>query len=270
MNGKQLRAALHQGRRVYGTLITTPSPHWPKAVQSTGLDFVFIDTEHIPIERTTLAWMCRTYAALGLAPIVRIPSPDPYEACVALDNGAEGVLAPYVETVEQVRQLVGAVRYRPLKGASLARITHEGVPPAEPLNSYIEKRCAGNILLINIESKPALDVLHKLLAVPGVDGVQVGPHDLTTSLGVPEQYDHPLFLAAVEDIIGTARNRGLGVGVHYWLGVERQIEWMRLGANLIVHSGDISLFTDSMNRDLKRFRTAFGEQRPDGPLPDAI
>ncbi|MFN9432385.1 MAG: hypothetical protein ACK6DX_19845 [Acidobacteriota bacterium] len=77
MNGSQLRAALHQGRRVYGTLITTPSPHWPNAVQATGLDFVFIDTEHIPLDRMVVAWMCRTYSALGLAPIVRVTSPRP-------------------------------------------------------------------------------------------------------------------------------------------------------------------------------------------------
>lgn len=258
MNGKELRAALHAGTPVFGTLITAPSPHWPKAIRSTGLDFVFIDTEHIPIERTALAWMCRTYSALGLAPIVRIPSPDPYEACVALDNGAEGVLAPYVETVEQVRQLAGAVRYRPLKGAMLERITHQGVPPGEPLHSYIEERCSGNLLLLNIESVPALEALDELLD-GAVDAVQVGPHDLSTSLGVPEQYDHPLFLNAVEKIIRSARARKIGAGVHYWLGVDRQIEWMRLGANLIVHSGDITLVTDSLSRDLKRLREAMGQ-----------
>jgi len=270
MNGKELRIALHEGTRVYGTLITTPSPHWPKAVQGAGLDFVFIDTEHIPLDRMVLAWMCRTYSALGLAPIVRIPSPDPYEACVALDNGAEGVLAPYVETVEQVRQLAGAVRNRPLKGAKLTKITHEGVPPGEPLRSYIEDRCAGNVLLINIESTPALDALDDLLAVPGVDAVQVGPHDLTTSLGVPEQYDHPIFLEAVEKIIRNARSKRIGAGVHYWMGLERQLEWMLLGANLIVHSGDITLFTDSLRRDLKRFRDAFGDRPPATSTPPAI
>lgn len=259
VNGSQLRAALHQGRRVYGTLITTPSPHWPKAVQATGLDFVFIDTEHIPLDRMVVAWMCRTYSALGLAPIVRITSPDPYEACVALDNGAEGVLAPYVETAEQARQLVGAIRHRPLKGALLRSITHDGIAPDEPLRSYVGQRCAGNVLLLNIESVPAVAALEEILSVPGVDAVQVGPHDLTTSLGIPEQYDHPDFLRAVDRIIRVARGRGLGAGVHYWLGLERQKEWIRMGANLVVHSGDISLFTDALNRDLRDFRATFGD-----------
>lgn len=270
MNGPELRAALHAGTRVYGTLITTPSPHWVKAVQSTGIDFVFIDTEHIPLERATLSWMCRCYAALGLAPIVRIPSPDPYEACVALDGGAEGVLAPYIETPEQVRRLAGAVRHRPLKGALLERITHQGIAPEEPLRSYVENRCAGNLLLVNIESVPALEALDEILDVPGIDAVQVGPHDLTTSLGVPEQYDHPLFLNAVEKIIRSARARSIGAGVHFWLSVERQIEWMRMGANLTVQSGDITLFTAALTRDIRRFREAFGETAGVAPSPESI
>jgi hypothetical protein len=107
--------------RLYGTLIVSPSPHWVPVVASLGLDFVFIDTEHIPLDREKLAWMCQAYHAVGLPPIVRITSPDPYEACVALDGGAVGIVAPYVETPEQVRELVGAVKKRPLKGRTLAR-----------------------------------------------------------------------------------------------------------------------------------------------------
>ena len=66
---------LHGPARLYGTLIVSPSPHWVPVVAGLGLDFVFIDTEHIPIDREKLAWMCQTYRAVGLPPIVRIPAP---------------------------------------------------------------------------------------------------------------------------------------------------------------------------------------------------
>ncbi|MCW5962562.1 MAG: hypothetical protein KIT83_00880 [Bryobacterales bacterium] len=267
MNGRKLRKVMHDGQCVFGTLITTPSPHWPVAVRDTGVDFVFIDTEHIPLERTTLAWMCRTYSALDVAPIVRIPSPDPYAACVALDGGAEGLVAPYVETAEEARLLVGAVRHRPLKGSLLKRITHQGETPEEPLGSYIEERCAGNILLLNIESVPAIESLDAVLAVPGFDGVLIGPHDLSCSLGVPEQYEHPRFLEAVETILRKARSRGYSAGIHYWRGVEPLLHWIRQGANFIVHSADITLFTDAMHRDLKHYREAAGDAAPAIPNP---
>src|SRR5262245_56226643 len=152
MNGRELIKALRGGRRVYGTMIVSTSPHWPAAVKSAGADFVFIDTEHIAIDRTTLAWMCQTYRALSLAPIVRIPSPDHYQATVALDNGASGVLAPYVETPEQARRLRGAVKLRPLKGQVLEEVLNgEGVLEAV-YSKYVPKRCTENVISLNIQT----------------------------------------------------------------------------------------------------------------------
>jgi len=259
MNGRELIKALHEGERVYGTLIVSTSPHWPAAVKSAGADFVFIDTEHIAIDRTTLAWMCQTYRALDLAPLVRIPSPDPYQATVALDNGASGVLAPYVETPEQARRLRGAVKLRPLKGQVLEEVLNGERELDAELRQYVAERCAGNVLLLNIESAPALAALDEILAVPDIDAVQVGPHDLSCSLGVPEQYAHPRFEEAIQTIIAKARARQIGVGVHYWWGIEDELRWVKAGANLIVHSGDIALFADALRADLKRFREECGD-----------
>jgi 4-hydroxy-2-oxoheptanedioate aldolase len=109
-------------------------------------------------------------------------------------------------------------------------------------------------LLLNIESAPALDRLDEILAVPDIDALQVGPHDLSCSLGVPEQYSHPRFEDAIQTIIAKARARGVGAGVHYWSPIEDELRWVKSGANLIVHSGDIALFADALRADLKRFR----------------
>src|SRR5436190_6773560 len=149
MTGKQAGAALRSGAPVYSTLIVSTSPVWLNHAKSTGLDFVFIDTEHIPIDRTTLSWMCQAYCGADLAPMVRIPEPDPYQACMALDGGASGVLAPYVETPEQARALVGAVKFRPLKGRRLHRFL-TGEEPLEPeLLDYLRQRNAENFLMLN-------------------------------------------------------------------------------------------------------------------------
>ncbi len=103
MNGLELSNALKAGRRAYGTLITSASPHLPPRLRDVGLDFVFIDTEHIPIDDHDLSWMCQVYRGMNLAPLVRIPKPDPYRACKVLDGGASGIVAPYIESVEQVQ-----------------------------------------------------------------------------------------------------------------------------------------------------------------------
>ena len=109
MKGRDLSAALRNGTQVYGTNVISTAPRWPAAIASLGLDLVFIDTEHVSIGRDKLSWLCGSYSARGVAPVVRIPKPDPYWACMALDGGAHGIIVPYVETVEQVRALRGRV-----------------------------------------------------------------------------------------------------------------------------------------------------------------
>ncbi|MBM3854037.1 MAG: aldolase, partial [Verrucomicrobia bacterium] len=126
MSPADFRQSLRAGERLFGTLIVSPSPRWPDVVRGCGLDFVFIDTEHIALDRAELSWMCQTYAALGLPPLVRIPAPDPYAATMVLDGGAAGVIAPYVESAEQVHALRGAVKCRPLKGEKLRHVLAGG------------------------------------------------------------------------------------------------------------------------------------------------
>ena len=257
MTGKEFNERLRRGDPLIGTLIVSPSPRWPQVVAGCGLDFVFIDTEHIAIDRHPLSWMCQTYAALGLPPIVRIPSPDPYEATKILDGGAAGIVAPYVETVEQVRALRGAVKLRPLKGARLAGIL-AGEACEPELSEYVRHRCAENTLIVNIESVPAIAALDDILAVPGLDGVLIGPHDLSCSLGVPEQYNHSRFLEAVQTIFQKARAAGVGAGIHYWGSPEEQAYFHKLGANLILHSGDITLFQKHLGLEVAAIRKAAG------------
>jgi len=260
MTGAELAAALHSDRRVFGTLIVSESPRWPETVAKIGLDFVFIDTEHIALDRSTVSWMCQTYRGMGLPPIVRITAPDPYQACTVLDGGACGVVAPYVETVEQVEALRGAVKFRPLKGRKLGDIL-SGASPAEPeLAKYLATANANHVLVINVESRPALDNLDRLVAVPGLDAVLIGPHDLSCSLGIPEQYDHPKFEAAVREIFATARKHGIGAGIHSWMGIEREAEWANGpgGANFIIHEADIIAMRLKLTADLAALRKRLG------------
>ncbi len=254
MNASELLHALHAGTQVFGTLIASPSPRWPQAVRGCGLDFVFIDTEHIALDRHQLSWMCHTYAGLGLAPIVRIPSPDPYEATMVLDGGAAGIIAPYVETLEQVQALRGAVKLRPVKGKKLDALLG-GATPEPELAAYFARPEAERVLIVNIESVPAIATLDEILAVPGLDAVLIGRHDLSTSLGVPEQYSHPKFREAARTIFAKARAAGVGAGIHFWDDLDLEREFIAEGANLFIHSSDVRLFTANLTRDLQFLRT---------------
>jgi 4-hydroxy-2-oxoheptanedioate aldolase len=260
MNAIELKEALRSGNRVYGTLIVSPAPSWTAQIKRIGLDFVFIDTEHISLDRHQTAWMCQTYRALNLAPLVRIPSPDPYQATMALDGGACGVIVPYVETVEQVKTLRGAVKLRPLRGRKLQNILDGREECTGELEKYIEEYNREHIFIINIESQPALDALDDIFKVPGLDAVLIGPHDLSCSLGIPEQYHHPEFDKAVRTIIRKARAHNIGAGMHFWAGLDQQTVWAtEENLNLIIHRADILNFVESMSRELKEIKEFLGD-----------
>jgi 4-hydroxy-2-oxoheptanedioate aldolase len=260
MMARELREKIRAGELVLGTQIVSTSPRWPQVMAECGLDFVFIDTEHIPIDRYALSWMCQTYAGLGLPPIVRIPSPDPYAATMALDGGAAGILAPYIETVEQVKALRGAIKLRPIKGQRLQQMLDDSAPTEPELAAYQSAGAANRVMIVNIESVPAIAALDDLLKVPDVDAVLIGPHDLSCSLGIPELYHRPEFLKACETIFRKARAAGVGAGIHFSEGPDQHHRFIGMGANLIIHSADITLFQKHLRIELGAIRQAPSRQ----------
>jgi 4-hydroxy-2-oxoheptanedioate aldolase len=258
MTGREIIQALHEGRHVFSSAIVGVSPQWPDLAKKTGIDFVFVDTEHIPLDRQTLSYLCQTYQALGLPPVVRLPCNDPFEACKALDAGAGGVIGPYLETADQARALAGAVKLRPLKGRRLAEALRDRKTLEPELADYLEKRNGDKILIANIESVPAIENLHDICSVQGLDAVLIGPHDLSCSLGIPEKYDHPRFDEAVRTIFRIAREHGVGAGIHYWLGMDQEIAWAKAGGNLVMHSSDLASFSRTLKAEIEHLRKALG------------
>lgn len=259
VNQFELKKAFTENRRVYGTLIASPSPKWAAEISKTGADFVFIDSEHMPIDRSTRAWMCQCYKALNIAPIVRIPFCHPYEAFSAIEDGAVGIISPYLETAADVDTLIGAVKYRPLKGKRLREVLSGQAPLSRKEREYLEDYNKGHLLILNIESRFAVDHLDELLAKPEVDAVFIGPHDLSINMGVPEEYDNTEFEEYVEKIISECVSRKLGVGNHFSGDIEKQIQWAQKGMNIVVWNSDISRFIKAIGSDFNYIKEALGE-----------
>ena len=258
-----LKQKLIRGKAVYGTCITVNAPRWPNLVATANPDFVFLDTEHIALSRPELSKMCHTFRALGIAPIVRIPQPDACRASQAIDDGAVGVIAPYLEKVNDIKELVGATKYRPLKGEKLNDILKGKTKPSTELQSYLDKYNHGNLCIANIESMPAVEQLDDLLSIDGLDGVFIGPHDLSVNMGIPEQYDHPDFTGTVKTIIQKARKHTLGVGIHFSLDPGRQLSWIKEGINIVVHSSDMALFSQRLKSDMAILKSIDKDQKTD-------
>jgi 4-hydroxy-2-oxoheptanedioate aldolase len=98
--------------------------------------------------------------------------------------------------------------------------------------------------------------LGAICSVSGLDAVLIGPHDLTCSLGIPEQYGHPRFEEAVRTIFQIARSHGVGAGIHFWLGLEQEIAFAQAGGNLIMHSSDLTLFSKLLKGEVEALKKA--------------
>lgn len=257
MRGQALRHKLHAGERIYGIALEGyGQPRFPKYFADVGLDYVWLDSEHAPNNRETIAWALQLYAAHNVAPLLRIPEISASQAAMGVDAGAHGIIVPYVETVEQVRALVGAVKYRPLKGAALTAAVERGTFPSDETRGYLDTYNPDANLIIMIESPAGVANLPNLLAVPGVDAVLIGPHDLSISHGIPEQYDHPTFVKVVEYIIQTCRAHQVGVGIHFISGsVDWALDWIRRGFNFISYRGDTLFVARGISQELHYLRS---------------
>ena len=255
MNGATIRQKLRSGERVYGThVVSLGNPVAARINTDIEMDFAFICTEHMPIDYTEVSMMCQFYAAHGISPIVRISQPSGHLARRAIDAGAEGIVAPYVETLDQVKELVGAVRFRPIKGRFLHDILKGVREPNDKLKEFFKRFSGNNYLIIGIESVEAINNLEILIADDGVDGVFLGPHDITCSMEIPEEYENPLFIETIKDVIDRSRKMGKGVGFHgdidTFLGTEM---------NFILNKSDTVKARTQLNNEFRAIRKQKGD-----------
>ncbi len=267
MNGEELKARTRAGGIVYGTMLSVArNPRWAATIAGLGLDYVIIDSEHAPRDRGEIADLLAGLRGVDVTPIVRIPIPDSHYVTMALDAGAQGVLAPYCETPDEVREVVGATKWRPLKGELVRRAVEQGEFPSDASREYLERRNRDNVCIIGIESVPAMEALDDIVAIEGVDAIFVGPNDLSISLGVPDQYDHPDYEAALRSIIATCRSRNLPVLIHHQTA-ELTGKWLREGARFVLHCTETRAVHNAFRADFAAIR-AVGEAIGGGAAAD--
>lgn len=258
MHGKELKERLKAGKPVFGVAMDgLGQARWPRFFADYApIDYVWLESEHMPNGREGIAWAAQCYAAFGIAPLVRIPDISGSQVAMALDAGAHGVIIPYLETVEQAREMVAAAKFRPLKGQAVAEAVAHGKFPNDETRAYLEKWNANSTLVLMIESAAGIANLPDILAIGHIDAIFMGPHDLSINLGIPEQYDHPRFLEAVDTIIAACKAASVGVGMHvFYTDVRSAAEMFQRGMNFISFKGDTLFVAEALRDDLGYLRS---------------
>jgi 4-hydroxy-2-oxoheptanedioate aldolase len=267
MNGADLKAKTRAGGIVYGTMLSAArNPRWATTIAGLGLDYVIIDSEHAPRGRSEIADLLAGLTSVDVVPIVRVPIPSSHYITMALDAGAQGILAPYCETPDEVREVVGAAKWRPLKGELVRRVVEQGEFPSDASREYLERRNRNSVCIVGIESVPAMEALDDIVAIEGVDAIFVGPNDLSISLGVPDQYDHPDYEAALRTIIATCQGRNVPVLIHHQTP-DLSAKWLREGARFVLHCTETRAVHNAFREEFGAIR-AVGEEIGGGAAGD--
>lgn len=179
-------------------------------VAGAGFDWVALDCEHAPNDLRSVLALLQMMAGTPAQPVVRLSTGDPVLIKQYLDIGAHTLMVPVVESAEQAARLVAATRYPPLgfRGVASARAARWGRK-----KDYLAMAGDEVCLLIQLETRKGLDNLEAMLAVEGVDGVFIGPADLSASLGHLGNAGHPEVVAAIDDAIGRITAAGKAAGI---------------------------------------------------------
>ena len=195
-----------------GTWLNLGSSMAAEIAANAGFDWLVIDLEHGAGDHESCLHQLQAIAGTPAAPIVRVAWNEAPRFKRVLDLGAAGVVVPYVTTPEEARQAVAAMRYPPqgIRGAaSLNRAADFG----KDFASYVSDANRNLVTIVQVETEGTLDVLDDIAAIDGVDVLFVGPLDLSLSLGLLSQFDHPRFRAALKKVSDTARTHGKAAGI---------------------------------------------------------
>jgi 4-hydroxy-2-oxoheptanedioate aldolase len=205
------KAALKAGQQQIGLWISIANAASAEAVATCGFDWVMVDTEHTANAPEQVQAMLQAIAPYPTHAGVRPGWNDAVEIKRLMDAGAQTILVPYVQTAEEAQAAVAAVLYPPLgvRGVSgLTRASRFGAIP-----DYTATANSEICLLVQVETKAALDHIEAIAAVQGVDGIFIGPADMAASLGYPGELDHPEVKAVILDAIRRIKATGKAAGI---------------------------------------------------------
>jgi 2-keto-3-deoxy-L-rhamnonate aldolase RhmA len=249
-----IREMVEHRRAKLGTfLVEFATPGIGHILKATGVDFVLFDMEHSGITLDRLKSALRYLEAADLPVIVGLPSKDLHQIDLVLDMGAEAIMTPMVETVEEARSFLDKVRYPPIgKRAVAIGVSHDRfrrAPPAETMARANRQIC----YFAKIETKLGAENVEAIAALPGVDGLWIGHVDLTASLGRPGDFDDPSFRQAVARISAAAKTHGKPLG-RLCSTIEEGVSLFRSGFDFIGYSGDVWLLQDALAHGVSGLR----------------
>lgn len=257
MKPNTVKRSLLAGRRPLGSMVFEfNSTGIARLAADAGAEFLIFDQEHSGWSLDTIRMLVATSRPYGVAPFVRVPTASYHLLSQALDVGAMGLMVPMVESEAQARVIADSCRYPPVgrRGAAFG-VAHDDYTCGD----IVEKMRTANeevLLIAQIETAAGVENVDAIAGVSGIDVLWIGHFDLTNSLGIPGEFSHPAYLAAVERVQAACRRHGKPAGIMVSTPDEARAA-LAQGFRIIAYGGDLWLYREALRAGLASVRACF-------------
>jgi 4-hydroxy-2-oxoheptanedioate aldolase len=237
---------LRAGETLIGTLISLPSPEICELLANVGYDWLFIDAEHGAFNPQQAQSMLQ--AASPTPCVIRVPVGEAVWLKKALDIGAAGIIVPQVHNSAQAKEIIQHCKYAPAgdRGIGIGRAHKYGID----FERYLEKANEETAVILQAESCEAVDNIHDIAKLKGVDAILIGPYDLSASMGMPGEINHPLVQSAIDKILSVCQDANVSVGF-FGVSAEAVLPYKEKGFTLLTVGVDTTFLIKSASETLK-------------------
>lgn len=242
---KNFREKLRSGTPLIGTMVTLPSAATAEILADIGFDWLFLDAEHSSLDYSDIQSILQAVGDKVFC-VVRLPSAEEVPIKKVLDLGAAGIIAPQVNTVEQAKDVVRFSRYSPdgTRGVGLGRAHGYGMR----FEDYMETANASVAVIVQAEHIQAVECIESIVKIDGIDGIMLGPYDLSASLGKMGKINDPEVTNAIDRVFQACQSANLSIG-YFGVNTEAVKPYIKKGYNLILAGVD-TLHLGNAARDL--------------------
>jgi len=246
----KIKEKIKEKELVIGTVLISNNNCVAELMGKVGFDFVWIDGEHAPLDKKEILYHIMAAQGAGSAAFVRVAWNDPVLVKPILEMGVDGIIFPYIRNVKDAEKAVSSCLYPPrgIRGSGPIRAIAYGV---DDESEYIKKSSSLVWKILQIEHIDAVNNLDEILNVEGVDAIMVGPMDLSGSIGLLGQIDHPEVKKLFDKIAKKAKEHNIPFGAAAGYNLKTINEWVTRGINWIAVCDDYSLVIKSAKDILK-------------------
>lgn len=254
----EMKRKMESGLPVVGTFFELGDPTVVECIGLSGMDFLIIDTEHGPFEVESTMNFVRAAELRNIEPLVRIKDHSRSSVLKMLDIGAKGLIIPNIETVEQVKNLVDYGKYYPLgrRGFAPTRCGGFGFVEhaVEDISEYFNLSNEETMIIPQCETKGCLDNIEQIVSIKGVDGIFVGPYDLSIALGIPAQFTNPIFIESIDRILKACKTAGK-YALIFSGSVSTARKYLKDGFNGIAYSMDTNILINALSNCVNEIKS---------------